>query len=326
MTQPELPDMLSVGSTPRLQFLCLVGIPFPKLPTILLSTHDLVELVLWKIPKTGYISPEAMVTGVSALAMLQKLTIEFESLTSLPDPRNRRPPPLTHAILPTLTYFRFHGASEYLEDLVAQIDAPQLEHIRVTFFYQLIFDIRHLPAFISHSGMFSSFDYVKMIFSSPNVEICLRSLDGTSLIDSRLDIRCRGLDWQLSSMAQICTQFSFHLSTVEQLDIVYHGVFWNGEADVDKSQWLELFQSFTAVRTLRISHKLQSLVVSALQDLTGETTAEVLPTLDGLFLDGPGHEPSASEQQAMGRLMGRFIASRQSSGHPVAIHRLPNLW
>ena len=35
-------------------------------------------------------------------------------------------------VFPVLTHFRFKGASEYLEDLVAHIDSPQLDKIEIT--------------------------------------------------------------------------------------------------------------------------------------------------------------------------------------------------
>ncbi|KAI0290809.1 hypothetical protein BC826DRAFT_524323 [Russula brevipes] len=62
-----LPDSFLGGSAPRLQVLYFKGISFPAIPNLLSSASDLVELRLWDIPDSGYISPEAMVTGLSAL-------------------------------------------------------------------------------------------------------------------------------------------------------------------------------------------------------------------------------------------------------------------
>src|SRR5712671_7775186 len=96
---------------------------------------DLVELSLWKI---SYISPQAMVNCLSALPKLKNFELEFHS----PQPRSDQlPPPLPRISLPSLTSLRFQGVSEYLEDLVAQIDIPLLDQLSVTFFNQLIFDI-----------------------------------------------------------------------------------------------------------------------------------------------------------------------------------------
>ncbi|KAH9971580.1 hypothetical protein BGW80DRAFT_445746 [Lactifluus volemus] len=91
---PALPNTFLGGSAPRLRSLHLTRIPFPTLPQFLLSSNDLVDLSLLKIPQNGYISPEAMATCVSALTRLTKLSIGFESPASRPDPTTRRPRPL----------------------------------------------------------------------------------------------------------------------------------------------------------------------------------------------------------------------------------------
>ena len=96
---------------------------------LLLSTSNLVFLDLREIPPTGYISPEAMVAGLTALPKLKSFIIEFQLATPRPD--RIHPPPVTWTVLPALTSFRFKGASEYLEDLVAGIDAPQLDEIYI---------------------------------------------------------------------------------------------------------------------------------------------------------------------------------------------------
>jgi hypothetical protein len=67
-----------------------------------------------------------MVTYLSALKRLESLGLEFESPRSRPYLENRRPP-LTRALLPVLHQMSFNGVSDYLEDLMARIDAPQLD-------------------------------------------------------------------------------------------------------------------------------------------------------------------------------------------------------
>ncbi|KAI9455092.1 hypothetical protein BJY52DRAFT_685231 [Lactarius psammicola] len=52
---PVLPAEFLGGSAPCLQIIHLYGIPYPALPTLLLSTGDLVEIRLHSIPPTGYI-------------------------------------------------------------------------------------------------------------------------------------------------------------------------------------------------------------------------------------------------------------------------------
>jgi hypothetical protein len=84
-----------------------------------------------------------MVTALSMLTRLHRLDLSFESPQSRPDWAGRRPPPPTRSVLPVLTRFVFKGVCDYLEDLVAHIDAPQLNRLEVTLFNQIVFDTIH---------------------------------------------------------------------------------------------------------------------------------------------------------------------------------------
>ena len=116
------PDSFLGGSALSLRSLLLDSIPFPGLPKLLLSTTHLADLHLWNISHSGYISSEAMVTALSTLTSLERLWLEFES-PIYPDRKSPHSPLLTCAILPALTELLFSGVGEYLEDLVARIDA-----------------------------------------------------------------------------------------------------------------------------------------------------------------------------------------------------------
>ncbi|KAH9971516.1 hypothetical protein BGW80DRAFT_1561523 [Lactifluus volemus] len=303
-----LPNTFLGGSAPRLRSLHLTGIPFPTLPRLLLSSNDLVHLHLDRIPQNGYISPEAMATCVSALISLTELSICFISPTSRPDPITRHPPPLTRAVLPALTNFVFQGVSGYLEDLVAQIYAPLLRAVRIRFFNQLVFSIQQLPRFIGHSPALT------MPYNSANISIHgnnnnVRMFFSATHKTLSFTICCRAVDWQVSSMAQICNQLSFILSSIDQLNIDNSGSI--RQVDMDDTQWLELLQPFTAVQTLRIlSHDIESLIVPALRGLSGELATQVLPALEELQLSG--YQPSQ-------RYNWPFIIARQHSDHPVVL-------
>ena len=146
---PILPVEFLARSAPSLKAIILTRIPFPTLPLLLPSTSNLVTLELRKIPQTGYISPEAMVTGLATLTRLKYLSIQFQSPASLPN--RMRLPPAIRTVLPTLTSLYFSGVREYLEDFVARIDAPRLDSIWIYYFNQLIdFEVTQLSRFIDH--------------------------------------------------------------------------------------------------------------------------------------------------------------------------------
>jgi hypothetical protein len=72
-----VPDSFLGGSAPRLKTLILDHIPFPGLPKLLLSATSLVTLRLCYVPRSGYISPKAMVTCLTMLSRLRQLIIRF---------------------------------------------------------------------------------------------------------------------------------------------------------------------------------------------------------------------------------------------------------
>jgi len=83
---------------------------------------------------------------------------------------------------------------------------------------------------------------------------------------------------------------------------------------MSSSQWLQLFLPFIAIRDLYVSEQLVPFATTALKELTGERSMEVLPALNGLFLEG--FQPSGNVQD----VIEPFVSSRQLSGHPVVIH------
>ena len=294
------------GSAPQLQSLTLKYIPFPGLPKLLLSATHLDSLRLYCIPHSGYFSPEAIVTALSALTRLEELFIGFKSPRSRPD-RRRRPPPVTRTLVPVLTYFEFKGASEYLDDLVARIDAPLLDNFEITFFHQLIFDTPQLTQFISRTPKFKASNDARVLFLDWGIRF--------STVDEALglDISCRQSDWQLSSVAQVCG--SIFIPAIEHLYIrgaTYYSLSW--QDDIETGQWLELLHRLTAVKDLRISPEFVPRIAPTLEELVGGRVTEVLPALQTLFLE----EILPSSVQEM---IDKFVAARELAGHPITVSR-----
>ena len=314
---PVDPNFFLGGSAPHLQMLNLERIPVPGLLNLLLSATHLVHLHLWRIPDSGYISPEAMVTCLSMLASLESLHIGFESPRRRPDRKSRRPPLQKRTLLPVLTQCRFRGVSEYLEDFVAQIVAPLLSKLRITFFHQLIFDTPQLKQFIGRTPKFKAHDeaHASVVFLEWGALVTLpQTYDGKL----RLGILCSQSDWQLSSLVQVCnSSFPQALTpAVERLYILEDSrlsrLRW--QDDVENSQWLEFLQLFAAVKDLYISQEFAPRIAPALQELVGERVTEALPALQTLFLET---HPSGPIQEAIGQ----FAAERQFANLPIAISR-----
>ena len=308
---PILPDSFLGGSAPRLRYFALTSIPFPGLPKLLSSATHLGYLTLLNIPHSGYFSPETMATCLSALTSLEELYLQFDSPQSSPDQENRGPPLLTRSVLPALTNFTFKGVYEYLEELVARIDTPRLYQSWTTFFHDIDFDTPELIQFITRT--FGAPNDVHVVFDS-RIACITPQRQASRSTDVRVEILCRVPDWQLSSLAQICTLSLPLLSTTESLFIyepVQSQLDWKD--GIENTEWLDLLFPFTAVKNFYLSKQFAPRITPALQELTGGRTIEVLPTLQNLFLEGfQPSEPVHHEGIA------QFISARQLINRPVA--------
>jgi hypothetical protein len=308
------PDSFLGGSAPSLRTLILDSIPFPRLPKLLLSATQLVDLDLRRIPHSGYFSPGAILTALSTLTRLKKLNIGFES-PSRPVRKSLLPPPLTRTLLPILTEFHFKGVDKYLEDLVARIDAPLLDCLHIIFFYQPTFDTPQLTQLINRTPKFKAQDRARVIFADWDVWVTLpRRFDGRL----SLGVSGRQLDLQLSSLTQVCRS-SFPQALILAVEHLYipGGLMLRmlRQDTFERSQWLEFFHPFTAVKSLYISVEFTTCIAPVLQELVGERVFEVLPALETLFLEGT--YPSGPVPDAIGQ----FVAARQLAGHPIAVFR-----
>jgi F-box-like len=308
---PIVPDSFLGGSAPRLRSLRLGGISFPGLPKLLLSATHLVYLHLFNIPHSAYISPDVVVTALSTSSSLGSLALEFQSPQSLLDQASRRPPPLTRAVLPSLTHFYFKGVHEYLEDLVARIDAPRLINLKITFFNDIVFDAPQFIQFISRTPTLKPVENAHFVFGSR------RGIVNSSSQTSRYEVgvSCRELDWQVSSLEQVCASHLPSLSTLEDLYIYEH--LYTGKSywqdNIENTLWLELLHRFTTVKNLYLSKEFGPRIVAALQESIGDRTTEVLPNLQNIFLEGL--EPAGHVREDIGR----FVAARQLSGHTITV-------
>ncbi|KAI9454365.1 hypothetical protein F5148DRAFT_429779 [Russula earlei] len=312
-TVMSLPDSFLGGSAPLLQFLLLRNCPFPGILKLLLSAINLVSLSLWKISDSGYVSAQALVTAMSVMSRLETLCVQFQSPLY---PPSRHPPPLTRSVLPSLTKLVFEGVHEYLEDLLAQIEAPLLNHLKIAFFMDLNFVVPQLHQLISHAEWFKRCDRASVYAYNHAIQFAIFR-EAPHSPDLSLEIMCRDLDRQLSSLAQVCNSSLSLLPTLVQLDIVdpvapNPQLHWTD--NIETTPWLDLLGPFTAVKDLRLSDQVGRHVCQALEELAEERVTEVLPKLQNIFL----RDPELFE--SVPKFIEKFIAARQLSGHPVAVH------
>ena len=314
-TMPVIPDSFLGGSAPRLRSLALGHVPFPGLPKLLLSATRLVILHLFNIRHSGYFSPEAILTALSTLTSLRSLTLEFKSQRSHPNRASQRLPLPTRFILPVLTSLTFKGVSEYLDDLVAQIDAPRLSTLCITFFDQIVFSTSQLVQFVRRTPRLKALEEACVTFECDAVRVNF-STQRSGYRGLNVGILCIELDEQVTSLVRVCTSSLPPFSTIEDLYILeapFMRLYWPD--NFENTPWLGLLHPFIAVKNLYLSKQSRPPIALALQELVGGQTTEVLPTLQNIYLEGlrlSGRVPDGIRQ---------FIAERQVTSHPIAVTR-----
>ena len=307
----DLPGAFLGGSAPCLEQIILSHISSPALPTLLLSAKNLKELTLWGVPPTYYISPGAMVACLAELPKLNTLFLHFTMVTVHLGQTHLHP--ITRVVLPALADFDFHGESDYLEDLVAQIDCPELNHIHVYITNPVVdFQVAQLAKFLNRSvgPEMSPYSPTEVdldddrvmikVFCDPNLRYDVWKPQRRR---ATIIIYYQWTNRQVSLIAEVVNRFSAILSTV-----VYLSLMWPEYHQIDDIDWLHLLHPFSAVQTLHVSSRLARHLAPVLEDIPAERVTEVLPSLWLAYLEG---HP--------GSFLKKFVAARELSDRLVAV-------
>jgi hypothetical protein len=108
-------------------------------------------------------------------------------------------------------------------------------------------------------------------------------------------------------------------SSFERVEIPngFTSPYWN--SDFKKFRWLELLQPFTSAKDLYLGSIIAPHVTRKMRGLTGESTAEVLPALQNIFIQ------EFRRSKALRESIGPFMVDQQLFGHPVTVHHWEGL-
>ena len=320
-TNPMLPEALWA---PDLRYLALHGIGLPKGLPLLSSAITLSSLSLTDIRVSCYFPPVYLVTQLQGLPHLEELTIGFAIPIHLPTAPSSAgdllPFPILSATLPILRRLTFRGVDIYLDNLVAQINAPLLERLTLTLFFDTTLTLVNLTEFVSRiEGFELECPAARIDFEGDSVSIDAGQYEQQGLQVGKLSLRvsCEGLDWQLNSAAQVCSVLRKVMSTVEDLtlDLDTYQMPLDWENTRDDMLWNELLLPFRGMKKLHIDDPLLTLNVSqALESVTGGLVLELLPELQELDAE--------LKTDRVRKAISAFVESRQSVGRPV---HLPGL-
>jgi hypothetical protein len=308
-TSLVLPETLQA---PDLRHLALDGI---GLPTALLSSAvALSTLSLSQIGASCYFPPRHLVTQLRVLPRLEELTISFA--ISIPRPSSEGElllAPIPPVTLPTLRQLKFEGVDVYLDNLVAQINAPLLERLSLTLHFDIAFTLVNLTEFIQRTDSEGFTCLVgRVIFNKDGTSIDsgYNEQQGVGKSSLHVNVSCKSLDWQIGSAAEVCSALGEVLSTVEDLtlDLRVIGMPPDWESTLDGELWHELLLPFTGVKKLHIG---SSLTLELSQALESDAGGVVLPGLQEL-------DVSLKTDDVTNALTG-FIESRESVGRHIIL-------
>ena len=310
-----LPETLQA---PNLRHLKLRGFTYPVRPRLHPTAVGLVTLYLTINHPSAYFQPNFLLQWVSFMPQLESLVIAF----SFPVPNRdverhlRHTPTAAPITLPNLRLFWFRGVSAYLEAVVCRITTPRLEKLQIRLLEQLNFSVPRLGQFINATESLR-FDNAKIMFKDKYIDVVM-FLRGADTFAFVVTVDCWHLDWQVSSMAQICNALGQVFSAVEHLTLQHdvHSQSSEEHNDVDRIEWRRLLRSFSNVKTLLVGDGLIEKLSRCVR-LEGDLPLELLPELQELRYPGSG---------AVGDAFTSFIDDRRNAGRPVTAHyiQIPN--
>jgi hypothetical protein len=290
----------------RLRTLHLTGVAIPALPELLFPSTALADLQLHNIPKLGYFSPEAFVNALSGMAQLRTLSLHFLS-TCPRDDLGSPPLSVERVVLPALTSLKYRGTSQYLDSVVARIDAPRLRDLDITFFCLPTIYVSQLGQFLNRIETQKSHCQAEIISSQRAISVSFNQSEAPARLE--LQVPCSNLAQQLSYMAQICNGLSTFLLHVESLRIGTQPS--SGLDDVNLKRWLGLIRPFRGTKWVHLACNQPTNIIRALCLPQHEAA---LPALHKLYVQE--HEsPYAPLQKAVAS----FVHSRRLSGQIICV-------
>ena len=210
--------------------------------------------------------------------------------------------------LPSLTRFKSRGPKTITS--TGSRPGSCLGDIEITFFNELTFGVSHLGRFLNRIETQKSHRRAEIRTSKRIVSICFTQRGAPARL--KLEISCRRLDRQLTSLAQVCGYFPSSLLGVEHLAIITTQP-TSGQDGVENEQWLMLLRLFRSTEKVQVAGELATDIVHALRT-ADEEAAAVLPALRNLYVQKPG--PLFAPLRAA---VVPFITSRRLSGCPIIV-------
>ena len=293
----SLPPTFLMTTAKSLRRLKLPGASLTSLTTLLSATTALVDLTLGIntvfSPPQGVLFPSLQdlfqpspPQSVSLSSLLQNLTrlrhldVSVQSFHSS-HTRSISPVKTTGVVsLAELNHFRFQGHTTEVEELVAGLATPSLQTLHVTLNCgNSAFKIPHLSVIIRNMGMIFHTAQIRVSTTTSIISLLPHS---DFIDDSPLNILVHGQ----SAIAQICSEISAMLETVEDLFVTLFTSVFPDLGPVNIAPFRGFFEQLPNVKILRVQHGLETEVANLLREYNGQPTMNHhVPVPDGVDLD-----------------------------------------
>ena len=301
---------------PHLRHLLLSNFALP-IGSPLLTTAQTVNLISFvpeDILPSAYFHPNDLLQLLLHIPRLEMLSIHFESPVPNRDVEKQllqSPVITTHIILPNLRIFAFGGTSAYLAALLPRMTTPLLETLQIKFVDEVSFPLPHLQHFISTIENLR-FSRATLTFIEHIISLSVYPHE-VARVASEMEFDCGLWGLPVASAAQMINSFRLSFSSVEELTLkyinnIYVSLEWTYGAD--RSQWRKLLRPFSNLKKLQVPWDLIRAVSCSLEAEDGESPMGILPELKELSYSGCRDDRGAFT---------KFIDSRQTTGHPVAL-------
>jgi len=284
---------------PLMHHLILSNVAIPTSSRLLSSAgSDLVWITLQNLPASSPdFHPAHLTAQLGALSRLEVLTVHFSVAIPNRDVRRRLQGASTmRVVLPRLRRLAYRGGTTYLEGILARLETPELRTMNVEFFNQLSFSLPSLLQFARTTAL--TFLSAELHFDEDFASLIVDPLDkyaggddGRRTHPLLLQVKGKLLDWQVTSILQICSAIAPLLAQTEVLTLGFHKIgpdpaaagaaeagvveaaagWQGGDIAVDRVQWRALLRIFAGVKTVQLTGGRVGDLFRAIQPRHGES-------------------------------------------------------
>jgi len=302
------PPPFVTAQTPHLRSLKFIG-GVTELCRVLPYTTSLVDLNL-RFHTINFLPLDTqLLVRLQGLSSLRHLKVETWD-ADMPDHPGRR----ECVLLPTLTSLSFFGSMALLEALMAGLEAPSLQELRISVYSRAIPPPTHLTSFIRNSGR----QFFSAQLNAPGGEINLVMSTHSHSTDHP---PFKVIANRMRSNQLMSHLFSEALATVEDVFLASPFYLEDLASPIQDTFHSDtFFMPFCSAKIIRVSPGIESEVGEMFRN--EEISPDLLPALEEIELNATtaSCKPIRIDKKEVMSVFEPFVDARQRAGHPVKVH------